>query len=54
MKVKVNAIEGLPCLACGLGTLPLGTVLAWLAVAGLVGTIFIGTLGMKRTQGARG
>jgi hypothetical protein len=51
-RVKVNAIEGVPCASCGLGNVPYGPALAWLAVAGLLGWIFVGTLRIKRPQRA--
>ena len=50
---RVNAVEGLPCLGCGLGSVPLGTAAAWAAVVGLVGLIFLGTLGVKRGEARR-
>ncbi len=49
-RVKVNAIEGVPCASCGVGSLPAVNAVAWIAVAALVGWIFFGTLGMKRPQ----
>lgn len=50
VKVKVSAIEGVPCVSCGVGSVPYGATLAWLAVAGLIGWIFIGTLTARRPQ----
>lgn len=52
-RVRPNAIEGVPCAACGLGTMSSSTTLAWLAVAGILGFVFFGTLGMKRGEARR-
>lgn len=51
-KVKVNAVEGVPCSSCGLASTPYGPPVAWLLVAGIVGWIFISTLRLKPGRSA--
>jgi hypothetical protein len=47
-KPRVNAVEGVPCAQCNLGSVPYGNAVAWLVVAGVIGWIFLGTLRSPR------
>jgi hypothetical protein len=51
--MKVNAVEGIPCTSCGLGSMATGTWLSWMAVASVLGVIFLGTLGLRRGEARR-